>query len=423
VNANNRIKGLRAWSVAQSLLWLIILGFALRLIVAQVFLGGLESEYQGDESAYVGPASHLTQGLGFTDNFGRPTSYRAPGLPLLVAIPFSVFGPDILSIRIFMCFLESLLPPAFYLLTRSVTGSTHLALIGGMMAMVFPTWIVPSGAVMTDVLTAVLMTLIAWMLIEGHRRHSLVWVIGSGIVWGAATVTRAGSLVYGAAIILWLLIVMPDWQTRLASIVAVTIPFALVLAPWSIRNTRVHGKFVPLSTQGGVQLYMSNNLEATGVLAADQDYFDANIRAQRFPNSSEAERDKLFHAEAVRFIRENPQRFVELCFIRFGQLWKLYSARVPLLNSLAVIASFGLALPFFLLQIIRCGWRRGPELLFVLIILCHMGLHMVYGAIVRYRMPIEPLVMVMAITGFCWTLKRFQYRYRDNTSPLSLNVT
>ena len=45
------------------------------------------------------------------------------------------------------------------------------------------------------------------------------------------------------------------------------------------------------------------------------------------------------------------------------------------------------------------------------------------ASIVRYRMPIEPLVMVMAITGFCWTLKRFQYRYRDNTSPLSLNVT
>jgi hypothetical protein len=48
---------------------------------------------------------------------------------------------------------------------------------------------------------------------------------------------------------------------------------------------------------------------------------------------------------------------------------------------------------------------------------------MVYGAIVRYRIPIEPLVMVMAITGFCWMLSRFRYGYRENMSPLSLNVT
>ena len=106
------------------------------------------------------------------------------------------------------------------------------------------------------------------------------WV---GNCLGAATVTRAGSLVYGAAIMLWLSIVMPDWKRCLASIVAVTIPFALVLAPWSIRNTRVHGKFVPLSTQEGIQLYISNNSEATGMMATDQAYVDAT-RAQRFPN-------------------------------------------------------------------------------------------------------------------------------------------
>jgi hypothetical protein len=73
-----------------------------------------------------------------------------------------------------------------------------------------------------------------------------------------------------------------------------------------------------------------------------------------------------------------------------------------------VIFSFGIALPFFLVQVIRSAWRRGPEMLLFLIILCHTGLHMVYGSIVRYRIPIEPLVMVMAITGFCWSLRLFR---------------
>jgi len=339
-----------------------------------------------------------------------------------VTIPVSLVGPNVIGIRIFMCLIESLLVPAFYLLVRSVTGSAKLSLIGGAIAIVFPTWVIPSGAVMTDIPAAILIVLMTWMLIEGHRHQYLSWIVGDGLLWGVATLTRAGTLMYAPAIILWLLLAMPSWKMRLTAVVAVTIPFALVLAPWAIRNTSVHGKFVPLSTQGGVQLYIANNPESTGVMAIDQGRVD-KTRAQRFPNFSEADRDKLFQAEAVKFIRENPRRFAQLCWIRFVQLWKLYSARVPLSNSLVMIASFGVALPFFLVQVIRRGWRRGPELLFLLIILSHTALHMVYGSIVRYRIPIEPLIMVMAITGFFWTLSRFRYGYSGNTSPLSLKVT
>jgi hypothetical protein len=60
------------------------------------------------------------------------------------------------------------------------------------------------------------------------------------------------------------------------------------------------------------------------------------------------------------------------------------------------------------MQVIRLGWRRGPEVLFLFIILCQTGLHTVYTSNVRYRTPIEPLFIVMAITGFCWTSDRFR---------------
>lgn len=275
---------------------------------------------------------------------------------------------------------------------------------------------------MSDIPTAILVTLMVWMLIEGRRRQSLLWIGGAGICWGVATLSRAGSLIYAFAITPWLLVVMPDWKNRVISLAAAVIPFACVLAPWSIRNTYVQDQFVPLSTQAGIQLYISNNSAATGLIAVDQAYVD-RTRAQRFSNFNEAERDKLFQAEAIKFIRENPARFVELCFIRFVQLWKVYSPRVPLSNSLAIILTFGIALPFFLVDAIRCGWRRGPQMLFLFIIVSHTVLHMIYGSIVRYRIPIEPLMMVMAISGFSWTLKRFRFDYLDDATSLSLNST
>jgi 4-amino-4-deoxy-L-arabinose transferase-like glycosyltransferase len=262
--------------------------------------------------------------------------------------------------------------------------------------------------VLTDIPAAILVTLMVWMLIEGSRRNSLSWIVAAGIVWGAATLTRAGCLIYAPAIVLWLLLMMPDWKRRMAAVAAATIAFVCILAPWSIRNTYVHGRFVPLSTQGGIQLYMFNNPDATGILAIDQAHIvrAERYRKEQYPN--EAVRDDLFRRDAVKFIRQNPRRFAELCLIHLGQFWKLYSPRVPLLNSLVVMASFGLALPFFLIQVFRQGWRRGPDLLFLLIILSHVALHTVYGAIVRYRITIEPLIVAMAVTGFYWTFARFQ---------------
>lgn len=401
---------------------LFVIGFVLRLVAAQWLLGGLDRGFVGDEGNYASLAKHITDGIGFTDNSGKLTSYRTPGLPLLVSVPTGLLGPNIIGIRIFMCFIEALLVPAFYLLLESVTGSAQLAFVAGAMAIFFPSWIIPSGAVMGDIPAAILVTLLAWMLIESYRRQSLLWIAGAGVLWGAATITRAGSITYAPAIILWLLIIVPGWKKRLGAVVALIVPFVCILTPWSIRNTYVHGKFVPISTQAGIQLYISNNPQATGVMVIDQAYVD-RTRAQRFADFGEADRDKLFQMEAIEFIRANPFRFMELCLIRVVELWKLYSPRVPLSNSLVVIASFGIAIPFFLLQVIRRGWRRGPEMLLTLIILSHTGLHMVYGSTVRYRIPIEPLVLVMAISSLCWIWGRFLYSCRNAPSPLNFNAT
>src|SRR2546430_15406480 len=100
-------KQLRLPNVVKHLPALLLMGFVLRIIAAQLLLGGMDRGYEGDEGSYVSLATHITQSLGFTDNSGRPTSYRAPGLPLLVTIPVSLVGPNVIGIRIFMCLIES----------------------------------------------------------------------------------------------------------------------------------------------------------------------------------------------------------------------------------------------------------------------------------------------------------------------------
>ena len=391
---------------------LLLVGLALRIFIAHVSLGGLAREYEYDEGGYVTVAMRIAQGLGFVDSSGKPTSFLSPGLPFLVAIPISLLGHNIVVIRVLMCLIESLLIPACYLLGASISGSRQVGLIAAAIAVLFPTWIVPSGTVMTDIPAAILIVCTGWMLIEAYHRKSPTWCAGSGILWGVATMVRPVTLSYAPGIIVWLLLVFPGWKMRLSAVAATLIAFTFVVAPWSIRNTYVYGTFVLTSTQGGSELYKANNPNATGILAVDHMLFSEALQ-QRYPKEeypNEAVRSEMFQADARRFILENPRRFAELCFIRFIQLWKVYSPRVPLIDNVAVIGSLGLALPFFLIQVIRSGWRRGPEMLLVLIVLCHTAVHVVYTSIVRYRIPIEPLVIILAIQGFYWAFGRIEHR-------------
>jgi 4-amino-4-deoxy-L-arabinose transferase-like glycosyltransferase len=417
--------GLSRKRIVLELTLLTLVGFIVRILVAQLFLGGLSRGYEGDESGYMSLAMHIAQGLGFTDKSGTPTSYVAPGLPILLMIPISFLGPHLPGIRLYMCLIESLLIPACYLLARSVSHSRIIGLIAAAIAIFFPTWIIPSGAILTDIPATIFVTLLMWMLIESNRRESLLWFTASGVVWSLGILVRAVSLSYALAIILWLLLRVRGWRRRVAAIAAVIISAGCVLAPWTIRNTRVHGEFVLVSTQGGVELYKSNNPEATGILAIDHAHFYEGL-AQQYPRErfpGEAERSRMFQGDAIRFIIENPYRFAELCFIRFVQFWKLYSPRVPLINSIGVIASFGLILPFFVIQLVRRSWRPGPEMLFLFIILCHTSVAVVFGSILRYRLPIEPMILVMAIQGFYSVFAIMRNRPRQQATALGLNVS
>jgi len=250
------------------------------------------------------------------------------------------------------------------------------------------------------------MTLMMWNLIEGCRQQSRARLVVAGLLWGIAILTRAVCFAYGPAVVVWLFLVMPHVRARMTAIAAVAIPCALVMAPWSIRTSYVHGRFVPLSTQAGLQLFISNNPLSTGVMAIDQEMTEMQLVPQFSWEPNEAIRDKRYQREAVKFIRENPGRFLQLCFIRFTEFWKIYSPRVPLVSSLAVIASFGLAIPFFLIQAIRKSWRPEPEMLFVMFILSQTMLHMVFGAIARYRISIEPAILAMAFCGVMWLVAR-----------------
>jgi 4-amino-4-deoxy-L-arabinose transferase-like glycosyltransferase len=386
-------------SAVSGLLVLYALGLALRLLATSLLGDGLASPLQGDEGDYLGVALRLLDGQGFVGPTGQPTAMHPPSLPLLLAGLVWLGGDGLAWLRVALAALCALIIPACFALTRTVTGSLQWAWSAALLATVFPTWLHAASVLQSDMLTALLVTTMAWCLLEGARRHSLCWLACGGLCWGAAILTRAVCLVYAPAVVVWACLLPGTWRRRLGIGGVVFLACGCLLVPWTARNYAVFGTWGLMSTQSGSELLKGNNPDATGILALDHAFFDGHVIHRHADAPHEAVRSAAYQADAVQFIRTQPWRFVQLCGLRFIQLWKLWSPRMGLVENLAVVFSLGLLLPWAFLAVWHSGWRDGPTLLLVGLVLCQTTVHMLFTANARYRLPVEPLVVVLALAG------------------------
>jgi 4-amino-4-deoxy-L-arabinose transferase-like glycosyltransferase len=358
-----------------------------------------------------GLAERLADGRGFVDEDGAPHARRTPAIPFLVSLVYRAVGPRVEAARVFMCALASLLVPACYLLAAAL-GGRGAGIASAAAAALMPTWIYHSPAILVDLAAATLTALASWALIEGWRRGALSWVALAGLLWGAGALVRPTLLVLGPALVAWAIVVFVPLRRRLAAAATLVAPAAHVIQPWTARNASVLDRPVLLSSQGGLTLWMSNNPQSTGVLAVDWAYAAANADRLFPPRdyASELEQSRALEQDALRFMREDTAAFARLCFVRLLEFWKPFSPRAGAAANLAMLASYGLLLPFFLLWVARRGWRRGPELLLVLVIATQTALHTIFSASVRYRIPIEPLILALATAGLFWLVDRVRPR-------------
>ena len=380
---------------------ILLAAVAVRVTLGALQAGGLGRPWEGDEPGYVRLASGLMAGEGFIDPDGRPTSQRTPGFPLLLAALFHLIPPQRVEVvRAVLCGLGALLVPAAFFLGQAIQDRRLAWLLAGAAAF-FPAFVVFSSQALTDVPAALLVTLLCGLLLRGDHRPSPLWVAGAGACWGVAMLVRPTCLAFAPALILWQALGSEPWRRRGGRLLLLLFSAALVLSPWALRNTLVHGQFVLLSTKGGFELYKSNNPDATGILAYDHERFKPPAPQpyppEQFPN--EAVRGELYQRDARRFIQDHPTTFLRLCLVRLVQFWKVYSPRATGLENLVLLLSSGVLLPLGLWRLLHTRLRDRADLLLVGVIACQTLVHCIYTSIVRYRVPVEPLVLALALRG------------------------
>ena len=362
--------------------WLFAGAAALRILYVSV---APEAPPQ-DTPDYDEIARNLLSGAGFVSHenwFGHPVrSWRAPGYPLMLAAVYGVAGPDHQAVRLVQAILGAATVVLVYLLALRVRPSA--ASLAGLAAALYPPLLASANEVMSECLFTGLLVAALWAAVEGRHRGGRRWAFGTGALIALAGLTRPVGLLAAPAVL-----AVAAWEDRAALgawlrrwALPLGAGLVVTLAPWTARNAFVHGAFVPVATHGGFIVARSNadrpDWRRPDGWRIDRGEFEAV--------PGEVERDRRWLRQGLGWIAGHPIEYLRLAAERFLRFWYFFQ---PGYN-----AAFVLAAPFWVCGLMRWGRSPGfryPAAVFVLsaAVFCFV----LYGS-TRFRLPLEPLLLV-----------------------------
>jgi 4-amino-4-deoxy-L-arabinose transferase-like glycosyltransferase len=180
--------------------------------------------------------------------------------------------------------------------------------------------------------------------------------------------------------------------------------YVVLMSPWWWHNWQKYGRFVHLNLSDGIVLRMENNPVFVELGFWKQLDFVLNEFADE---TDPVARNRKRRDAALAFIREDPLRYAGLSLRRLGRFWS------PVIDQESVDIGFvkRARAPFFIAEcVIYLGvlgyafqrqegkWRRIAPLL--LVIGYFTAVHTAMNAVVRYRAPLMPLVVIIAAAGW-----------------------
>jgi len=179
-----------------------------------------------------------------------------------------------------------------------------------------------------------------------------------------------------------------------------------VALPWTIRNYSHFGAFIPLTTNGGQSLFCCYVLPPQGF-----GYGADGLAGQEYTQlTDEVSRSRYLNRKTLEYVLQNPLAVAKLIVIKalyliypFDGYWHAVS-----LGSKYKIF-WGMLLAFSTIGV-AVSWRgAGPALQLVfLLVLSFIAAMLVFQAIPRYRLTMEPFLICFAAGGirYAWQRKR-----------------
>jgi len=314
-------------------------------------------------------------------------------------------------------------PPAAVKYVQALLGAALVVAVGRLGAAAFGARIGAAAAAMTALYpdlvwlaahfwSETLFLALLWWAMErvlaSDRNESPGRAVAAGLLWGVAVLTRETALYFLVVAALWM-----AWgrgaggRRRAALLVVVAL---LLVAPWTCRNWVMFHAFIPVSIQGGQNLFQGNTpIErdrtyeivskakdqvqgyrdalrlGTEAILQRQPWWIFEKLHDEMPNFWEADNLALIHIKRGR--DDPPGGYVP--HVSVASAW--IAAAVTLAPYLVVLGAFVIGVRD--LPITR------PVVLLMLFLLYTNAIHIVTHGFARYRLPAMPVVFMVAAWG------------------------
>jgi hypothetical protein len=265
-----------------------------------------------------------------------------------------------------------------------------------------------------------LMLLVLWFSLRLIRSPSYLMAAGCGICLGFLALTGNSGLVLIFVVTLAVFFSKVEFAKKLTLGLLIMFFMLAITSPWVIRNWSVLGSPV-LNTNFGFNLYLGNNSSATGEFVSITDTPQGGVWDE-LRSKGEIFASEALRNEALAWINENPEKFVDLAWKKAGYFWMppVHQGEREQSN-VEVLARTIWVIQFFLLVGAAAGTvfcsklrQKNAVKMMWLAVVGYTMVHMLFYVIVRYREPIMPFLCVLAALAIESVLIRFD---GDNKVP------
>jgi tetratricopeptide (TPR) repeat protein len=387
-----------------------------------------------DAASYDGWARRIAAGAWFGDT----VFYQAPLYPYLMAVLYTLPGPDVWMLRIAQAGMGALSCAFVFATTRTLFGRSA-GVAAGLFLAFYPPAIFFDGIVLKTSLGLLLTTALLLAIVTFQATRKL-WIVGvAGLLLGLLALTRENALVLIPVVVVWLGLRFSDvsWTRRAASIALLALGLALPLGAVAGRNQVVGDTFALTTSQLGTNFFYGNNPGASGgyvplLPGRHTPVFEApdsrRLAEQALGRELTAgEVSDYWLGRGLTFVREQPVDWLRLTLRKWLFVWNdfempdtedvyAYAEWSWVLRSTGFVLGFGVFAPLAAAGI-ALAWRRragfADSWILVALALVYAAGVTLFLMLARFRFPLVPLLLPfagLALARFSAAVRQREWR-------------
>ncbi|MCA9994240.1 MAG: glycosyltransferase family 39 protein [Anaerolineales bacterium] len=394
-------------------------------LLAALYLGNEVEALPGihDQVSYHTLALRVLGGYGFSfatawwpmTAANAPTAHWSYLYTFYLTAVYTLFNTTPLIARLIQAIIVGLCHPWLVYKIGRLAFNETVGLVAAGLTAVYLYFIYYAAALMTEAfyITGILASLYLLMrLAKASKEEETRLTLLLGLALGGTILLRQLFLLLVPFLLAWL------WWARIQNgrkmsfhmPVAIIALIALLILPFSLYNTQRFGHFVLLNTNAGYAFFLANHpiygTHFEPILPPEMGSYQELIPTE-LRHLDEAALERELMSRGLQFVLADPLRYLQLSLSRIPAYFMFWpSADSGLISNVSRVASFGLLWPFMLYGLIQAFYQNNwhtiwqqPFFLLALFALLYTGIHLLSWSLVRYRLPVDGVLLIFAGTA------------------------